>query len=822
MKKLLRKSAAIVVAAMLAVTAAPATYALDSKAAVASEGEAIGFLGEGTATSPYILKSDEDLVSLSTLVSEGNSFADVCFKFDADITLPENWSPIGNSSNRFSGSIDGNNHLLKIPKGEKTMLGVTKQAKLSSLNIFGEEINGNGVVDTYTTGANNVTCIEIDNVTLKAGTKTLKSGFVGGYASGSHPIYIKNCTVEKGVVIGYTGEENNIGSFGGDFNGYITDCVSYATVKGVNYVGGICGNKGQTMGSFDISGNEFYGTVEATGSYVGGIAGNGYGGTQWGIASGPNTPCGTIKNNIVYGNVEGANHVGGIYGGEAGVKQCWNNGNGYIQNNFFGGKVSATEADAYLGAIVGYINVIDSCNIISNNYYLADCGATKGVNIGGVDLPKTEGTEKQIADSYKYVRDDDIKAGDDPESFSKAVDKVDEVLITALNTGANSNKAFELSDGAVSKGASKYIASIATTPNVSGSSLIKLDAHTFDFYTFTATYNDGTVVTKPFAEAELNAIDYTKPGYKTCELSYDGALLAFRVNLVETVEEEPTIEKAGIDKDGKIVVYCKNCKKDIKTTVIPKIAEVKLNETEFVYDGNKADVNVIVTDSEGSELSKDTDYTVEGLGENTVGAHEVKVTFIGNYEGETTLSYTINAGEQKISAKTSKYTFIFNPLSDTSKAVNITGAKGALSYKSGNKNIKLKDGKIVVAKNTPAGTYEIKVKAKATADGSYKASNEITLKVVVNKANNPARVTPATKTIKAKSLKSKAITFNIEVKNAKGKVTYKSGNRSLKVTKAGKVTVAKGTKKGTYKLTVNIAGNANYKSVSKIVKVIIK
>ena len=75
----------------------------------------------------------------------------------------------------------------------------------------------------------------------------MKSGFIGGFASGADVISITNCTVEKGVTIGYDGNENNIGSFGGDFNGNIINCKSYATVKGKNFVGGIVGSKGQTM-----------------------------------------------------------------------------------------------------------------------------------------------------------------------------------------------------------------------------------------------------------------------------------------------------------------------------------------------------------------------------------------------------------------------------------------------------------------------------------------------------------------------------------------------------------------------------------------------
>ena len=58
------------------------------------------------------------------------------------------------------------------------------------------------------------------------------------------------------------------------------------------------------------------------------------------------------------------------------------------------------------------------------------------------------------------------------------------------------------------------------------------------------------------------------------------------------------------------------------------------------------------------------------------------------------------------------------------------------------------------------------------------------------------------------------------VKKNQGKVTYKkaSGNSKITVSKAGKVTVKKGLKKGkTYSIKVKVtaAGNANYKKGTK-------
>ena len=95
---------------------------------------------------------------------------------------------------------------------------------------------------------------------------------------------------------------------------------------------------------------------------------------------------------------------------------------------------------------------------------------------------------------------------------------------------------------------------------------------------------------------------------------------------------------------------------------------------------------------------------------------------------------------------------------------------------------------------------------------------------------NPITVKAKTKVLKAKNLKKKAATIArkdvIAVSKAQGAVTYKkaSGNKKITVAKNGKVTVKKGTKKGTYKIKVNVtaAGNKNYAKKTKTVTFTVK
>lgn len=189
---------------------------------------------------------------------------------------------------------------------------------------------------------------------------------------------------------------------------------------------------------------------------------------------------------------------------------------------------------------------------------------------------------------------------------------------------------------------------------------------------------------------------------------------------------------------------------------------------------------------------------------------------------EKTVIPKLESKEQTITASRTSYSFTFNSAKAQSQAISVSGAHGILSYISGNSKVYVNDGKIYVSKSTPVGTYTIKITATATGDCEYLASNTITITVKVIKAANTLKVAPVTKKLKATKVKKKAQSFTIKTTQAQGKITYKSSNKKVKVTSAGKVTVKKGTKKGKYKITVIASGNGNYKNGVKNVTIIIK
>lgn len=81
----------------------------------------------------------------------------------------------------------------------------------------------------------------------------------------------------------------------------------------------------------------------------------------------------------------------------------------------------------------------------------------------------------------------------------------------------------------------------------------------------------------------------------------------------------------------------------------------------------------------------------------------------------------------------------------------------------------------------------------------------------------------ATYTYKKSVLAKKAATFNLKAKAATA-LTYKvkSGAKYISVTKAGKVTIKKGTPKGNYKITITAKATSTYAKATKTVTIKVK
>ncbi|MCU6762616.1 Bacterial Ig-like domain (group 3) [uncultured Roseburia sp.] len=508
--------------------------------------------GKGTETDPYQLNDLDDLKLIQTIVNEkGIDLSGSHFKMMKDITIPADWEPIGTGTTTgsgknlkpFAGIFDGNNCTLTVEKGGQTLFGYVRGAVIKNLNIYGEQIEGYGVIAKYYVDygpsgnysdwlASGGVTATIDRVTLKAGTKTLKAGFYGGYASAANIVNISNSTIEKGVVIGYDKEQVKIGSFTGNNTGTINNCHSYAEVYGKNYVGGIAGAKGEAMGTSRVLNSSFQGKIEASGNYVGGIYGSGY--TS---SSAPNTPCVSIENCFVSADITGATYVGGILGGEPVSKQCWANGIGYIRNNHFYGTLKGDVT----GGIIGFMKSLDRYNIISNNYYVDTCGTDKGIGqVESIDTSqKIEREDAVYTMTESYCRDDD-PLGKDAHKLAKAASAEefsDGTITDALNAGEGSSKNWGQGTKypVFEKEITVYISSLEVTDYKA--EYKEGEEFTSEGIKVIAHMSDGTSKEIPADQVTFSGFVNT-PGTWTITASYEGATKMFTVKVTAMTDED--------------------------------------------------------------------------------------------------------------------------------------------------------------------------------------------------------------------------------------------------------------------------------------------
>ncbi|MDO4806479.1 MAG: DUF6273 domain-containing protein, partial [Coriobacteriales bacterium] len=229
------------------------------------------------------------------------------------------------------------------------------------------------------------------------------------------------------------------------------------------------------------------------------------------------------------------------------------------------------------------------------------------------------------------------------------------------------------------------------------------------------------------------------------------------------------------------------------------------------YTG-KAQTQSPTVEVAGRTLREGADYTLSYEDNVKVGTATVTVTGVGNYEGTTQVTFRIVAASLSGAAVSgvSNKTYTGKPRTQAP-----TVRVGGRTLKKGT------DYKLSYEDNVKAGTATVTV----TGVGNYKGSVKKTFKIV--KAANPMRVRAVKRAAKASKAKGSAQVVARPIKftkKAKGEVTYarvaKGSSKLLSVNKrTGKVTVAKGTKKGTYKIRIKVTakGDANYKKATKTV-----
>ena len=279
-------------------------------------------VGNGSTGNPYIITKAEELEWFRDQVNSGQysicakiadnveviDMSTVCHAADKSQNLEEkSWVPIGNRNIiKYRGTFDGNGKTI-------TNLYINaSQTSQNNMGLFGY---------TYQSTIKNLT-FENANVTNTQSNTGILVG-KAGYGSTLQNIKIsKTCQIKGG---------NYTGGIAGILDGNAYNCVNYATVQGIQYIGGLCGyySRSRTGNSMTACAN--YGNVTASSLGVGGLVGY--------------FDSGTIQDCANYGGVKGTDRIAGMAGSVI---------NGKIQNVFSYGNISVTNNTQNVGMVFGY------------------------------------------------------------------------------------------------------------------------------------------------------------------------------------------------------------------------------------------------------------------------------------------------------------------------------------------------------------------------------------------------------------------------------------------------------------------------------------
>lgn len=207
--------------------------------------------GEGTAASPWVLKTVADLKYLSGNSSHWASH----FILGSDIDASSVTSPTGNSTTPFSGSFDGKGYSIKnlaisqSAEDEPTgLFGVVDGATVQNLGVIDADIHGTiltGALAGLLKSGSVERCFSTGSV---AATSVCAGGLVGENESGS----ITDCYSAADVS---NPGDYATGGLVGKNRGTISNTYATGHVNGLDYVGGLVGaNYGQVSKSVAING----------------------------------------------------------------------------------------------------------------------------------------------------------------------------------------------------------------------------------------------------------------------------------------------------------------------------------------------------------------------------------------------------------------------------------------------------------------------------------------------------------------------------------------------------------------------------------------
>ena len=293
--------------------------------------------------------------------------------------------------------------------------------------------------------------------------------------------------------------------------------------------------------------------------------------------------------------------------------------------------------------------------------------------------------------------------------------------------------------------------------------------------------NEHTQVSRPLDMSDSNNLLSSDPEYAF--IIDQSTVICPVFEVCSDHQWEQHIRKATPDADGHTFRVCTVCGAEETGMPIPKVSSISLEGTSFAYTGKAIEPKVTVADVNG-DLSPEN-YEISYANNVEAGTAIVTVTLKGDrYEGSKELTFTITksddsgessegqggtgdnpggtsdnpgstgssttssrkANPMKVKGKT--VTIRYKKISGKTlyikrtKAIKLSKAKGKVTYKllSVTKKkfkkyfkVNAKNGKVIVSKGLPEGTYKVKVKVTAAGNKTYKKLSKtvkITVKVV--------------------------------------------------------------------------------------------
>ncbi|MBR3969023.1 MAG: fibronectin type III domain-containing protein [Clostridia bacterium] len=222
---------------------------------------------------------------------------------------------------------------------------------------------------------------------------------------------------------------------------------------------------------------------------------------------------------------------------------------------------------------------------------------------------------------------------------------------------------------------------------------------------------------------------YSNACDKTCNACQDTRTVAHKYTTTTT--------KATLSKNGSIVKKCTVCGKTSKSTI--KYAKsFKLTTTNYTYNGKVKTPGVIVKDSAGKTLKKNTDYTVTyASGRKNVGTYKVTIKMKGKYLGTKTLTFKINPVKTSVSKLTAGKKSITVNISKKSTQVSGYQIQYSTSKKFTNAKTKTissyKTTKYTLKSLSAKKTYYVRVRTYKTVSGKKYYSGWSSYKYVKTK-----------------------------------------------------------------------------------------